>query len=64
MWYFWNDAHEYFMNPFAVLLWVTALVCDVVYPFVFASTRKSELVLEDGRKIAGIESFVDEKKDS
>jgi hypothetical protein len=63
MWYFWNEAHEYFMSPFAVLLWATALVCDVVYPFIFAQIRKSEKVLEDGRKIAGVRDFVEDKKD-
>jgi hypothetical protein len=64
MWYFWTEAHEYFMNPFAVLLWATALVCDVAYPFVFAQIRKSEKVSEDGRKIAGFRGTADQKKDS
>jgi hypothetical protein len=41
------------MNPFAVVLWVTALVCDLIYPFVFAQIRKSERILLDGRKVAG-----------
>ena len=51
------------MNPFAVLLCATALVCDLMYPFIFASIRKSEKVLEDGRKIAGFRGILDQKKD-
>lgn len=53
MWYHWREAYEYFMNPFAVVLWVTALICDLIYPFVFAQIRKSERILLDGRKVAG-----------
>jgi hypothetical protein len=41
------------MNPFAVLLWITALLADVVYPFVLVRVRKTERVLGDGRRIAG-----------
>jgi len=40
------------MSPFAVVLWVTALICDLIYPFFFAQIRKSERVLPDGRKVA------------
>jgi hypothetical protein len=40
------------MSPFAVVLWFTALLCDLIYPFVFARIRKSEKVLADGRKVA------------
>jgi hypothetical protein len=41
------------MSPFAVVLWVTALISDLIYPFVFAQIRKSERLLPDGRKVAG-----------
>lgn len=54
MWYTWREGHEYVMNPFAVLMWITALVADLVYPFAFAAVRKTERVAPDGRKIAGI----------
>jgi hypothetical protein len=47
------DLLRYFMSPFAVVLWVTALICDLIYPFVFAQIRKSERILLDGRKVAG-----------
>ncbi|TVY18345.1 Terpene cyclase andB [Lachnellula arida] len=53
MWYMWREAHEYFMSPFGIFLWGTALVCDLIYPFVFAEIRKTEEVLPDGRKVAG-----------
>ncbi|PVH75259.1 hypothetical protein DL98DRAFT_562445 [Cadophora sp. DSE1049] len=52
MWYFWREGHEYFMNPFSVFLWATALVADAVYPFAFAYVRKTEKVGPDGRKMA------------
>jgi hypothetical protein len=52
-WYMWREAHEYFLNPFSIFMWVTCLVCDLVYPFVFAAFKKTEKVLPDGRKVAG-----------
>ena len=53
---------RYFMSPFAVVLWITALVCDLVYPFVFAQTRKTERLLPDGRRIAGDSVNFDKKR--
>ena len=52
-WYFWREAHEYFMSPFGIFLWATGLVCDLIYPFVFYHIRKTEKVLPDGRKVRG-----------
>ncbi|KUJ24430.1 uncharacterized protein LY89DRAFT_679574 [Mollisia scopiformis] len=52
-WWMWREAHEYFMSPFAVFMWVTCLVCDLVYPFFFARIRRTEKVLLDGRKAPG-----------
>lgn len=57
MWYLWREAHEYFMSPFGIFLWGTALVCDLIYPFVFAEVRKTEDVLEDGSKMAGLDDY-------
>jgi hypothetical protein len=51
-WYFWREAHEYFMSPFGMFLWVTSLICDLVYPFVLWKVQKTEVVLVDGRKVA------------
>jgi hypothetical protein len=51
MWLYWREAHEYFMTPFAIFLWGSALVCDLIYPFVFYRIRKTERVLADGSKV-------------
>jgi hypothetical protein len=50
-WYFWREAHEYVMTPLAIFLCGTALLCDLIYPFVLASVKNTELLLPDGRKI-------------
>jgi hypothetical protein len=59
-----SDANllRYFMSPFSVVLWVTALICDLLYPFVFAEIRKSEKMLPDGRKVAGDSVNSDKKR--
>jgi hypothetical protein len=49
------------MSPFAVVLWGTALISDLIYPFVFAQTKRSEKILPDGRKVAG-DSISGDKK--
>jgi len=41
------------MSPFAIFLCGTALLCDLVYPFVLVSVKKTELVLPNGRKVSG-----------
>ena len=50
-WYFWREAHQYFMSPFAIFLWATSLICDGVYPYALWCIKKTENVLPDGRKI-------------
>ena len=52
-WFFWREAHEYFMSPFAIFLWGTSFTCDGVYAYALWRVQKTELVLEDGRKVAG-----------
>lgn len=52
------------MSPFAVVLWGTALISDLIYPFVFEQTRRSERVLPDGRRVAGDSIRVDKKRTS
>jgi hypothetical protein len=52
------------MSPFAVVLWGTALICDLIYPIVFTRIRASEKVLADGRKVASDGVHMNEKKDS
>lgn len=50
------------MSPFAIVLLGTALVCDLIYPVIFARIRRSERVLPDGRKVAGQGGNADGKK--
>ena len=50
------------MSPFAVVLWVTALISDLIYPFVFAQIRNSERVLQDGRKVAFDNNNIDKPR--
>jgi hypothetical protein len=50
------------MSPFAVLLWSTSLVCDLVYPFVFAHFRGTESISVDGKKVARGVGFTNGKK--
>jgi len=53
MWYMWREAHEYFVSPLGVVLWMTSLVMDLVYAVLLFQVKRSERVLEDGRKDAG-----------
>lgn len=57
-----TDLIRYFMSSFSIVLWGTALLCDLIYPFLFAQIRKSERVLPDGRKIPGESISVDKKR--
>ncbi|KAK4505250.1 hypothetical protein PRZ48_003213 [Zasmidium cellare] len=52
-WWFWPEAHEYFVSPFALFLWVGGFVCDIAYAFVLWRVKQTEIVLEDGRKEDG-----------
>jgi len=52
LWYAWPEAHDYVITPFACVLLATSLVADVVFAFVFARVRKTEVILPDGRRIA------------
>ena len=49
----WPEAHYYFMNPVAIVMWSTSIVADIVFAFLFATIRRTEVVLPDGRKIVG-----------
>lgn len=50
-WYFWPEAHGYFVSPFGVFLWGSGLVSDLVYPFLLYRIRQTEKILPDGRKV-------------
>jgi len=53
LWWAWPEAHEYFVNPFAICLLITWVVADLAYLFVLVEVKKTEVVLEDGRKVRG-----------
>lgn len=53
LWWYWPAAHGYFLNPFGIFLSGTALMCDIIYPVVLYQVRKTEIVLADGRCVAG-----------
>jgi hypothetical protein len=53
LWFYWPEAHGFFVNPVAIFLMVTSTACDIIYPFILARIRASERVLADGRVVAG-----------
>jgi len=53
LWYYWPEAHGYFVNPFGVFICATSFCLDALYPFVLWHVRKSERTLPDGRLIRG-----------
>jgi hypothetical protein len=42
LWWYWPEAHEYFINPFGIFMCGTAVFCDIVYPFLLWQIRRSE----------------------
>lgn len=53
LWWYWPEAHGYWVSPFGIFLCGFSLVCDVAYPFVLWTVRQGEEVLPDGRLICG-----------
>jgi hypothetical protein len=53
LWWYWPEAHSYFVNPFAVFLVGGATVLDVLYGPLLWWVRSQETVLPDGRCVAG-----------
>jgi hypothetical protein len=58
-WYFWREAHEYFMSPFGIFLWGTGFVCDLIYPLVLYEVQRTEKVLPDGSRVRGGDSSLE-----
>lgn len=56
LWYYWPEAHGFFLNPLGIFLCGTALLCDMVYPFALWQVRKTEVALPDGRLVS-LEQF-------
>lgn len=53
LWYWWPEAHGYFVNPLGIFIFGTALLCDLLYPFALWHVRRTEVILADGRIISG-----------
>ena len=64
LWYYWPEAHGFFLNPFGLFLIGASLACDAVYPFVLSRVRRSERELADGRLIRGEVQHLQTKKDT
>ncbi|KAF4780663.1 hypothetical protein HER10_EVM0000698 [Colletotrichum scovillei] len=54
LWWYWPEAHGFFVNPMSIFLMTTCLACDTAYPFILAEVRRSEQILSDGRLVSGI----------
>lgn len=54
LWWYWPEAHGFFVNPMSIFLMTTCLACDTAYPFILAGVRRSEQILSDGRLVSGI----------
>lgn len=52
LWHWWPEAHGYFVNPLGMFICGTALLCDLLYPFVLWQVRQTEVILADGRIIS------------
>jgi hypothetical protein len=53
MWWYWPEAHGFFVNPVAVWLMSLCMLSDIVYPFVLARVRRTERVMPDGSIVCG-----------
>ncbi|KAF2686821.1 phospholipase D/nuclease [Lentithecium fluviatile CBS 122367] len=61
LWWAWPEAHEYLKNPFAICLLVSWVVADMIYLFVLMDAKRTEVVLKDGRKVAGSQHSEDDE---
>lgn len=64
LWYWWPEAHGYFVNPFGMFLLYTTVSCDLIYPLLLWHVRATEKELPDGRLVSGevYASFLQEGK--
>lgn len=53
LWWWWPEATGFITDPFAVIMMVGIVICDLVYPFALAAVRKTEVMLDDGTLVAG-----------
>lgn len=52
LWYYWPEAHGYFVNPLGMFINGTALLCDLIYPLALWQVKKTEVALPDGRFVS------------
>ncbi|ORY58490.1 uncharacterized protein BCR38DRAFT_447456 [Pseudomassariella vexata] len=53
LWWYWPEAHGYFLHPLGVFMCGLSLLCDLSYPFLLWQVRRTERMLPDGRLVAG-----------
>lgn len=53
LWWHWPEANGFVTDPFAIIMMVGTVICDVLYPFAIATVRKTEVILDDGTIVAG-----------
>ncbi|EHA46936.1 hypothetical protein MGG_08671 [Pyricularia oryzae 70-15] len=61
MWWYWPEAHGYFLNPLATFMQALFLLPDIVYPFVLYQIRKTEVVLPDGRLVSAEHAVIEKR---
>ncbi|TLD18179.1 hypothetical protein PspLS_10482 [Pyricularia sp. CBS 133598] len=61
MWWYWPEAHGYFLNPLARFLQALFLLPDIVYPFVLYQVRKTEVELPDGRLVSAEHAVIEKR---
>ncbi|KAI6555474.1 hypothetical protein MCOR09_009992 [Pyricularia oryzae] len=61
MWWYWPEAHGYFLNPLATFMQALFLLPDIVYPFVLYQIRKTEVELQDGRLVSAEHAVIEKR---
>ncbi|KAI6482522.1 hypothetical protein MCOR13_010488 [Pyricularia oryzae] len=61
MWWYWPEAHGYFLNPLATFMQALFLLPDIVYPFVLYQIRKTEVELPDGRLVSAEHAVIEKR---
>ncbi|EEU42865.1 uncharacterized protein NECHADRAFT_95821 [Fusarium vanettenii 77-13-4] len=61
LWWHWPEAHGFVFHPLGLFFVGTAVVCDLLYPFLLAYVRSTERILPDGTVMAG-ETFAEVEK--
>ncbi|KAI0121315.1 hypothetical protein BJ170DRAFT_704402 [Xylariales sp. AK1849] len=51
LWWYWPEAHSYWISPLGIFLCGLSLICDLVYPIVLWQIHASEKKMPDGRLV-------------